>query len=295
MDPDRRPDQDELDSPYAPPDSTFAQEFPLAPLGRIPFNVGDIFNWTWTLYKQQIGTCTIIVIGVALINVGLAFGINILLDASAQAIRDEFFLAAMRFAAIFGSYVIQFWLSAGMSLALLRIVRRQQVSFQDVFTGGQYVLTTILAALLCGLICAGPILLAFVGGAAVILLMQNGISALPLLLMIIIVTAFVTVAFYLSARLMQFYFVIVDRNAGVIESLQTSWLLTKNRVSTLILVYLLQTTINLAGLLACCVGLVFALPLSNLLLAVTYQALTGQTPVAEVRFLDSWDLDQDEG
>jgi hypothetical protein len=165
------------------------------------------------------------------------------------------------------------------------------VVFQDVFTGGQFVLTTILGGILVAVCVAVPILLAVLGGAACIPLMQDGLSAPPLLLMVVVVTAFVSVAFYVSARLMQFYLVIIDRNVGVFESLQVSWSLTKTHVSTLILVYLLQSAIILAGLLAFCVGLIFAWPLSTLLLTVTYQALTGRTPVAEVQFLDSWDED----
>jgi hypothetical protein len=51
--------------------------------------------------------------------------------------------------------------------------------------------------------------------------------------------------------------------------------------------------IMLAGLLACCVGLIFATPLATLLLAVTYQSLTGQW-VPEVRYVDSWQQDQRE-
>jgi membrane-anchored glycerophosphoryl diester phosphodiesterase (GDPDase) len=294
MDPDYRPDQDELDSPYAPPDSTFAQEFPQAPFGRIPFNVGDIINWTWSLYKEQFGTCLGIFWGVYAINLGISFGINILVAAFGAVVRDQVLFAIMQIAVTFGGFVVQIWLNVGTNLVFLKIVRREVVVFQDVFTGGQFVLTTILAMIVFGVAVGGLILLAFLGGAAFLPLLQDQLSVLPLLMMCIIVALFVSVAFYISTRLLQFYFVVIDRNAGVIESLRTSWSLTRNHVANLILVYLLQTAIILAGFLAFCVGLVFALPLSSLLLAVTYQALTGQTPVAEVRFLDTWDFDQNE-
>jgi hypothetical protein len=291
MDPDRPPDPDDFENPYAPPDSTFAEDLSQGPFGRIEFTVGDLFNWTWSLYKERFGTCMGIIWGVVAVNLGVSIVSNLLLTAAVTAVRDPIFTAIMQFAVIFGGNVVQIWLNIGSNLALLKIVRRQEVAFEDVFTGGRYVLTTILAALLLGLAIGGPILLALFGGAALLPMIQDNPSALAVLLIVIVVGVLAAIAVYISVRLMQFYFVVIDLNTGVIESLRTSWYLTKGRVPTLILVYLLQTSIVLAGLLACIVGLIFAVPLASLLLAVTYQALAGQTPGAELQFLDSWDED----
>ena len=116
-------------------------------------------------------------------------------------------------------------------------------------------------------------------------------QSVPLAVLFLISFALLAiVSMYVSIRLLQFYFVVIDRNAGVIECMRTSWQLTKNQVPNLILVYLLQMAIMLAGLLACCVGVIFATPLATLLLAVTYQSLTGQW-VPEVRFVDGWQQD----
>jgi hypothetical protein len=295
MDPDQLHDQDDFENPYAPPDSTFAQDFPHGQFGKIDFTVGDLWNWTWSLYKEQFRTCMIIIWGVFAINFGISFVSNLLLKAVVAAVRDQIFTAVMQFAVIFGSYVVQIWLNVGTNLAFLKLVRRQEVVFEDVFTGGRYVLTTILAALLFGLAVGGPMVLALFGGAALFPTIQDNQSVLSVLLIVTVVAVLAAVAVYVSIRLLQFYFVVIDRNAGVIECLRTSWYLTRNQVPTLILVYLLQMTIVLAGLLALCVGVIFAAPLASLLLVVTYQAVTGQTPAAELQFMDSWDIDKDEG
>ena len=50
--------------------------------------------------------------------------------------------------------------------------------------------------------------------------------------------------------------------------------MTRGHVATVFLVYLAYLTINLAGLLTFCAGLFFTLPWTNLLLAVTYDALS---------------------
>jgi len=295
MDPDHPPDRDDLENPYAPPDSTFAQDLPQGQFGKIEFTVGDLFNWTWSLYKEQFRICMIIIWGVAGINFGISFGLNLLLTATIAAVRDPILSAVMRIAVTFAVYVVGFWLNVGTNLALLKIARRQEVVFEDVFTGGRYVLTTILAWLVMTACVAGPMVLAFFGFTALFPLIQDDPSVLPVLLAVVVVGVLGATAVYLSVRLSQYPFVVIDRNAGVFESLRTSWYLTRNQVPTMILVYLLWITIILAGFLALCAGLIFAIPLASLLLAVTYQALTGQSPDAELQFLDNWDIDKDEG
>ena len=85
----------------------------------------------------------------------------------------------------------------------------------------------------------------------------------------------------MTVRLGQFPFLIIDRDAGVLESHRLSWELTRGRAATVFLVYLAQLTINLAGLLTFYVGLFVTLPLTSLVTAVTYNALCGH-PAATV-------------
>jgi hypothetical protein len=295
MDPDPPPDQDDFENPYAPPDSTFAEDLSHGPFGRIDFTVGDLFNWTWSLYKENLGICTSVVVGSFAINFAVSMVLNLLLTTVVAAVRDPSFAALMQVAVTFGAFVAGFWLEVGKNLALLKIARRQQVAFEDIFTGAGYVLTTILAWLVMMVCVAGPMVLAFLGIGAFSSVVQADQSILPVLLAVVVIGLLGAIAVYLSVRLSQYPFVVIDRNAGVFQSLRMSWYLTKNKVPTIILVYLLWFTIILAGLLTLCVGLIFAAPLASLLLAVTYQALTGQSSAAELQFLDRWDVDEDEG
>jgi hypothetical protein len=287
------PDRYDLENPYAPPDSSFVPESPQGEFGSIAFTVGDLWNWTWSLYKERFGICLKIILGVGGLNLMLSIVSQILLNTVETAVRDPIIFAVSQIGIIFCTYVLSFWLSVGSNLAFLKIARREDVVFGDVFTGAPYVLTTILATLLFTLLVGGPMLLGFLGGAAMFPMIQDNQSVLLAALFLISFALLVIVSAYIGIRLLQFYFVVIDQNAGVIECMRTSWHLTKNQVPTLILVYLLQMTIMLAGLLACCVGLIFATPLATLLLAVTYQSLTGQW-VPEVRFVDSWQQDRRE-
>jgi uncharacterized membrane protein len=88
-----------------------------------------------------------------------------------------------------------------------------------------------------------------------------------------------------------YYYLVIDRGAGVFESLQESWRLCRNQVGTITLVYCVEFAVFLAGLLAVCVGLVFAGPLINLIDTVLYLAIVTATRsgVNKPRFV--WDED----
>jgi hypothetical protein len=87
---------------------------------------------------------------------------------------------------------------------------------------------------------------------------------------------------------------IIDRNAGVIDSLGLSWEATRGGAGTLIVVYAFLVMICLLGLLACFVGLLFAAPFAYLMLAVTYLSLTGQPIGRKPREIEYWDEDEPE-
>ncbi len=100
MDPDRF-DHDDFENPYAPPDSTFVPDPPQDSLARIPFTVGDLCNWTWSLYKERFGICLTIILGVGGINLMLSLVSNILLNTVETAIRDPIIFAVSQIGIIF--------------------------------------------------------------------------------------------------------------------------------------------------------------------------------------------------
>jgi uncharacterized membrane protein len=106
--------------------------------------------------------------------------------------------------------------------------------------------------------------------------------------------AFVATAIYLGIRFSQSQFMIIDRRVGPIDGLRLSWEATRHRVSTMLLVYALAVLINLAGFLACIVGLIFTIPFTSLLLAVTYLSLTGQPLGLGKARAEAWDQEWDE-
>jgi len=275
MDPNLPPDYLDFDNPYAPPQSAFAPQAAPRPLGGIPFTVSDVFNWSWAIFSERMWPCIYIFWGYAAVSWALSVGMQILLSSLMAIVREPVFFLFLNTIITLVNMVVQVWLGIGMSLGLLKIARREPVSFEVLFTGGQAVVSTIMAAIVAGGIIGVPLIILASG---LIVLFVTGIQHMDswgaLILFVLGCGLTAVFLFYMMARLMQFYYLVMDRNLGVLDSIQLSWQLTRGRAATIILVYLLQIVVNLAGLLACCVGLIFALPLSSLLNIVTYLALS---------------------
>ena len=165
--------------------------------------------------------------------------------------------------------------------------RGPSTSFSE---AGRFLLTTLLA---------GVLFLVTIGAATLLSLMVIPITAailgrggpgMILAFAVGIAIACVLVS-YLSARLSQFHYMIIDQNAGVIDSLALSWEATRGRVGTMIVVFSFLVLICLAGLLACLVGILFTAPFAYLMLAVTYLSLTEQ-PLGRMKpEIEYWDED----
>jgi uncharacterized membrane protein len=177
-----------------------------------------------------------------------------------------------------------------MNLLLIKIVRRQQVSFDQLFSGGRYLLKVILAGIVMFVMFLGAVFVpAVLAGVAVAALRNQPVGGM--LILVVLIALFVFLTIYVGARLMQFYFLIIDRDAGVIESIQLAWQITRGKGGTIILVYLMQFVLVVLGILALCVGLVFTIPLSNLLLVVTYLAMVGPAKSPERMPFANWEED----
>jgi uncharacterized membrane protein len=81
----------------------------------------------------------------------------------------------------------------------------------------------------------------------------------------------------------QFLMLIVDRNAGVIDSLRLSKQLTDGNKVTLFVISLLGFLLMMAGVLALCVGALVAGAFLTLLRPVVYLLLSGQPTASPIQ------------
>jgi hypothetical protein len=287
MGPYQLPEDQDVDNPYAPP------QFSPAPalVAGTPFTVNDVFQWSWAIFARRTRDCLSIFWGCFGISFATSVILKLVHDSLMGVVRDENTFKLLYILSLFAAQVLQFWLAVGLTRAMLRIARGLPVSFEELFSGGPFLLTSILAWVVHKVVIAMPILVAtglIVGG---ILMMENQSGVAAFLLFLLLSGLAGLVFIYLAARLSMYYYLVVDRDAGVLDSLLLSWRLCKNQVGTITLVYFVQFAVLLAGFLAFCVGLVFALPLIPLLETVTYLALTGGATSGEKQPRFAWEED----
>lgn len=137
--------------------------------------------------------------------------------------------------------VLGIFLSLGITRIGLNLVSGREFSIGMLFGGGRKLLPAIGASILYGLMV----------GLGALLLIVPGI--------------------YLAMRYGQFLTAMVDRDLGVMDSFRYSSSITTNNRMNFFLLTLLSILIAFLGALACCVGLIFALPVARLSMVVAYR------------------------
>jgi hypothetical protein len=139
------------------------------------------------------------------------------------------------------SQVLSAFLSLGATRIGLNIVSGKEFNLGMLFGGGKKLLPAFLATVLFGIVFALGLLLLIVPGV------------------------------YLAMRYGLFMAAMVDRDLGVIDSFKYSSTITTNNRMNLFLLALLGLLVLLAGCLALCVGLFFAMPVMWLGWIVAYR------------------------
>jgi hypothetical protein len=144
---------------------------------------------------------------------------------------------------------VQLFICIGMAKIALKLARRQRAEFADLFSGGPIFL---------------PVL-----GLYILLVLAVGFGFFLLIIPGIILLLMLWPAYYL----------VVDQKAGVIESFSLATKVAQGNWGTAFLLWLLSVGIMIVGVLALCIGVIFAAPLVTMLWAVAYLMMSGQIPV----------------
>jgi hypothetical protein len=236
-------------NPYASPTATFMPPTTFAggAVGHQIVDVGPIMNHAMTVWQNNLGIlvgATVIVMVIGWV-VGFAAGI-------AQGIMAANDQPELAFAAnIMGSIVNQFisiFLGIGQVQICLKLARYQPANIGDLFAGGPRFLPTL--------------------GISIILGIAIGLGMLLLIIPGIIVALYFWPAYYL----------VVDDKSPVSDSLGTAAKITEGNRLTTFLLALLGLGINILGLLACGIGLLFSVPLVAMLMATAYLMMSNQIP-----------------
>lgn len=264
-------------NPYAPPevDVGLRGQSHHPSFGAEPFSPGLVLSRAWTIYKERFWVIFGSVIGTVAVNLVLWAAVGGMMGAlSGQNVAPEMSVVAT-IVAVIVCFVFGLSTMTGLLYTLTKVARGQPASVGDILRGGPFILRFLGATLLHQLAvlgvyagCAIPVFLAstlagqYSPGASL------AVFVVGLIIMVVLVIA-------VSVRLYLYPFVIVDRDAGAVESLRGSYEITRGHVIELIGLGIVGSLIALAGFLAFFVGALFTYPLSIFLYPCTYVALTG--------------------
>ena len=242
------------ENPYAAPGdfdpAASRQPVSHGPLGHTILDFSDVFAHQWAIFKIQWPMCLAGWLVVAVINF---FASNILNYGGlflGNTLGGEGLGFVLSMLGTVLGMLFNLWLFIGQTIFFLKLARGQEASIGDIFTGGPYYMTMLGAGFLA-------VIMFYFG---LFLLIVPGII--------------------IGLMLSQFYFLIIDRNAGVIDSLGRSRELMVGNKLTLFLIYLVSGVLGvLLVICTCFVGILAVGPYLSLLPAVIYLRMTGQ-PIA---------------
>ena len=232
--------------------------------GQAPYSVGAAFKWAWSKFGANalpligftflmfVATIVIGLIG-SVISGGLSAGGTVtgmnsdggLVGTSTEA---GFFTASSIVSNLFSvlSYAVSLLLQAILIKGALQITYGR--GFTDLFSGINW-LQVLIASLILAVLTTVGLLLCILPG--------------------IVVMVF---------SIFTLYF-IIDKNQTALTAIGSSFSLVKAHFGSVVLLILATFATYLLGLLACCIGLLVAIPLVVLVNAYTYRALQGE-PIA---------------
>ena len=225
-------------------------------LGRI--EAGEILTRTWNIFQKNLGILVgsaLVLLGITVVSVlaGYAgiFVAVISLGAAGRGRPGPDVAAIVAFAAIVVLFVVflfalNAFLQGGYNSLLLRIARGERAELSEMFSGGRFFWRLFWGNVLF-------MLLTYVGFA-----------------LVIVPAVFVMLIFW------PFSFVIVDQNAGVLESFRKSRELSSGNLLAIFVLGLAMLGINMLAQLACYIGMIFTIPFGSLIFAVAYCRMNGQ-------------------
>jgi uncharacterized membrane protein/DNA-directed RNA polymerase subunit M/transcription elongation factor TFIIS len=223
---------------------------------------GEILSRTWEIYKSNLG----LLVGSVLVTGGVGFIATMVSSFVQNAltiavagpgagrpgnnqIGAGIAIVGLMLIFTFINIAISVYLEAGLHLLLLRVARGQSAEVADVFAGGRFFWRYFW----------GTLLFQLMMGIGFLLLIIPGII--------------------LALMFWPLFYIIVDRDTGVIDALSRAREVTQGNYLVVFLLFLAGMGITLLGIFpGCGFGLLFTIPLSLLLWAVTYCAMSGQLP-----------------
>ncbi len=212
---------------------------------NVQVDVSDVISHAFECWKRDLGILVVasLVAGFASQVVAIPAGIVI---AVLQANGEGEIAAIVNVASSLLSTPIQVYFMMGLMTISLASARGQQVELGMIF----YRADNTMGAL----------------GAILLFMFLIFLAVLACIIPGILVALF----------FWPFYFLVVDKRVGIGETFSMARVITTGNSGATILLWLASIGIMIVGLLACCVGVIFAYPLTQVMWATGYLMMSGQ-------------------
>jgi hypothetical protein len=221
---------------------------------------GEMLSQTWGLYKSHLGLLVGSIVIVGAISGAVAIAGSVLQQVLALAMIGPqggrpgnnqagaaIAILGMTLISTTINLAVSAYLQAGLHVLLLRIARRENAEFSDLFAGGRFFWRFFW----------GSLLFQIMIGVGLLLLIIPGII--------------------LALMFWPYLYIMVDRDKGVIDSLSFAREVTTGNHLVVLVLFLAGLGITLLGIFpGCGIGLLFTVPFAELLWAVTYCGISGQ-------------------
>jgi hypothetical protein len=275
-------------NPYAAPraDLKGAGEYGPGGMEVPPFSIGAVWNMAWPMFKERMGLVIGVVFGAMVVNYAVQFGLSFLSSMTAVAMQGQGNANAAGGAAVglqliasLLSIVFSLWIAAGQTVALMKIARGREASFNDVFGGGPYFLSILWGGILLGLCIIGAIgVVGIPMGILVYFVQRSSPDALVPMLAVLYLMALAAILFVM-ARTFLYQYAIVDRQLGGLDAIRHSFRITQGHTLSIVGLLIVAGVLGISGILACGVGLIFTASLATLMYPCAYLILDNQPSV----------------
>ncbi|MBN2023057.1 MAG: hypothetical protein JW809_09715 [Pirellulales bacterium] len=238
-------------------------------------DIGEIFSRTWAAFKDNWGMTLLVLFVGGVINFGVSWGVSLVVAIIGAVLGNPILAMGAHVLGNVASQVFAWWIAVGQAMVFLKLLRGQPTSLGEMFNGGPYLLRTIGAWILFFL---GAIAILAVGVLpGVFVGLATGWNELSVFTMIgggLVAGVFLVIY---GLTFSQFFYFIIDRNAGIMESFEGSRQVTAGNRLTM---FAIQLIAGLAGfvliIITCLLGALAVGPYMALLVPVMYLSMTGQ-------------------
>ncbi|MBN1852899.1 MAG: hypothetical protein JW829_09250 [Pirellulales bacterium] len=238
--------------PEADPSQPIGQTMPyqpvesgLAPIVPARIVLEEVLGRAWAIFKSQAGLLIGMSLLVMVINAIMEGGFDIMDKQGGQGVAPEFSKQLTRLLI----FIVTVFLEIGQTKIILDICRGRPTSIGHLFSGGPHLLPILGAGILYALMVGFGLLLFIIPG--IVLAIMFG----------------------------RYYYLIIDRKTPVLDAFSISRQITAGNKWIIFGLWLVGILLIIAGLLACCVGIIVVIPYIRVAGVVAYLMMSGQSIV----------------